>query len=90
MCLIAAIGAGASKDYSGHMTARIFQGLASGVSESLLPLILTDITFVRNRGTIFAIYWTAQSILSSLFGISGPYIASGASSGWRAYYWVCE
>ncbi|KAK4049899.1 hypothetical protein OIO90_005288 [Microbotryomycetes sp. JL221] len=86
MCLIATIGAGASQNYEGHMTARVFQGLASGVTESLLPLILTDITFVHRRGTIFAIYWTAQSILSSVFGISGPYIA--ASSSWRGYYWV--
>jgi MFS family permease len=88
MCLAATIGAGASQNYAGHMTARIFQGLSSGVSESLLPLILTDITFVSDRGRIFAIYWTAQSILSSIFGISGPYIA--ASSSWRSYYWVCK
>ncbi|KAK4050237.1 hypothetical protein OIV83_003558 [Microbotryomycetes sp. JL201] len=86
VCLAATIGAGACKDYSGHMTARIFQGLSSGVTESLLPLILTDITFVHNRGFIFAVYWTAQSILSSIFGIAGPYIA--ASSSWRSYYWV--
>ncbi|KAM0786291.1 hypothetical protein ACM66B_001770 [Microbotryomycetes sp. NB124-2] len=86
VCLASTIGAGASKDYASHMTARIFQGLSAGVTESLLPLILTDITFVHSRGTVFAIYWTAQSILSSIFGVSGPYIA--AASSWRSYYWV--
>lgn len=35
ICLAAAIGAGGARDYSGHMTARIFQGLSSGVSESV-------------------------------------------------------
>lgn len=70
------------------MTARIFQGLGAGVTESLLPLILTDITFVKQRGTVFAIYWTAQSILSSMLGISGPYVAAAGS--WRSYYWLCE
>lgn len=86
ICLIACIGAGASKDFAGHMTGRIFQGLASGISEALLPLIIADITFVHYRARAYALYWTAQSIISSCFGISGSYLAE--ASGWRSYYWM--
>ncbi|KAH0271669.1 MFS general substrate transporter, partial [Aureobasidium melanogenum] len=63
-------GAGASNSYNTHMACRILQGIAAGATESVLPLIITDITFVDERGLYFGIYWGTQNLINTVFGIS--------------------
>jgi MFS family permease len=46
MLAFASVGAALTKTFTAHLTARIFQGFAAGATESLLPLIITDMTFV--------------------------------------------
>ncbi|SPO38353.1 uncharacterized protein PSFLO_03830 [Pseudozyma flocculosa] len=55
------IGSAASQSFEVHLATRIVQGLASGISESLLPLMITEISFVHERSRIFAIYWASQN-----------------------------
>lgn len=84
--LAATIFAAVQKSYDGHLAARIIQGLATGASESLLPLILTEITFLHERGRVFGLYWSLQNILSSTINLASGYI--NQDLGWRWYYWV--
>lgn len=41
--------ANAGTSFESHLSARIVQGVAAGATESLLPLIITDMTFVHER-----------------------------------------
>ena len=84
--LLATIGSAVQNDYTSHLATRTIQGLASGASESLLPLMLTEITFLHQRGRVFGLYWMAQSIFSGLLNLSSSYI--NAALGWRWYYWI--
>ncbi|CAK7210588.1 hypothetical protein SEUCBS140593_000881 [Sporothrix eucalyptigena] len=84
--LATTIAAALQNSYNGHLAARIVQGLATGASESLLPLMLTEVTFLHQRSLVFGLYWMIQSIFSNVLNIVSSYIVS--SLGWRWYYWV--
>ncbi|CAK7207968.1 hypothetical protein SEUCBS139899_010802 [Sporothrix eucalyptigena] len=84
--LACAVGAGASKSFPSHFVARIFLGIFTGVTESLLPLIISDITFLSQRETCFGIYWGVQSGFNAAITISLSYIV--AASTWRWFYWL--
>jgi len=82
----ATVAAALQNSYNGHLVARIVQGLATGASESLLPLMLTEITFLHERGRVFGLYWMVQNALSSGVNLASSYI--NKDLGWRWYYWV--
>lgn len=82
----ATIAAAAQNSYNGHLAARIIQGISTGASESLLPLMLTEITFLHERGRVFGLYWMVQNALSSSMNLASSYI--NQDLGWRWYYWV--
>ncbi|KAJ5377418.1 MFS general substrate transporter [Penicillium cataractarum] len=84
--LAATIGCALSQNYTQHFALRIIQGLATGATESLLPLILAEVTFVHQRGKIYGLYWSTQNIINSCFNIASSYEA--AALGWRWYYWI--
>ncbi|EUC43019.1 hypothetical protein COCMIDRAFT_7490 [Bipolaris oryzae ATCC 44560] len=84
--LAATIAAAVQNSYNGHLASRIVQGLATGSSESLLPLMLTEITFLHERGRIFGLYWMVQNALSSSINLASTYL--NEEMGWRWYYWV--
>jgi MFS family permease len=86
LLLVATIAAATQNSYNGHLTARIIQGLSTGASESLLPLMLTEITFLHQRGRVFGLYWMVQNALSSTINLASSYI--NKDLGWRWYYWV--
>jgi MFS family permease len=46
--------------FESHLAARLVQGVAGGATESLLPLILTDISFVHERAYYFGAYWVVS------------------------------
>ncbi|ENH69986.1 hypothetical protein FOC1_g10009493 [Fusarium oxysporum f. sp. cubense race 1] len=81
------IGLAATQNsYYGHLVSRILQGIATGASESLLPLMLTEVTFLHERAFIFGLYWMVQNAISSSLNLASSYI--NADLGWRWYYWV--
>ncbi|KAJ4322904.1 hypothetical protein N0V94_002167 [Neodidymelliopsis sp. IMI 364377] len=84
--LASTILAAVQNSYDAHLAARIIQGLATGASESLLPLMLTEITFLHERGRVFGLYWMIQNMLSSTINLASSYI--NQDLGWRWYYWV--
>ncbi|CZR69135.1 related to HOL1 protein [Phialocephala subalpina] len=83
--VFATVGAGTQKSYHGHLAARIFQGLSSGATESLLPLMLSEITFMHQRAYVFGAYWSTQTAMSSLLNTASSY---EAVISWRWYYGV--
>lgn len=87
LILLAATIAAATQDsYDGHLASRVIQGLATGASESLLPLMLTEVTFLHERSNIFGLYWMVQNALSSTINLTSSYL--NHDLGWRWYYWV--
>ncbi|KAM0346428.1 hypothetical protein ACHAPU_005492 [Fusarium lateritium] len=80
------VAAATQNSYYGHLVSRILQGIATGASESLLPLMLTEVTFLHERAFIFGLYWMVQNALSSSLNLASSYI--NADLGWRWYYWV--
>jgi MFS family permease len=80
------LGAGAANSYDTHMACRILQGIAAGATESVLPLIITDMSFVDQRGLWFGVYWGSQNLINTVFGISSSYLVAATS--WRWFYWV--
>lgn len=84
--LAATVAAALQDSYGGHLAARVVQGLATGASESLLPLMLTEVTFLHERNAVFGLYWMVQNALSSTINLTSSY--SNDALGWRWYYWV--
>ncbi|KAF2227129.1 major facilitator superfamily domain-containing protein [Elsinoe ampelina] len=68
------IGAATSQSYNTHMACRILQETAAGSTESVLPLIITDMSFLDERGFYFGIYWGMQNLINTVFLISTSYL----------------
>lgn len=84
--LLSTIGAAVQNSYQGHLAARIIQGLTTGATESLLPLMITEVTFLHQRSQLFGFYWATQAALSSALNLASSY--ETVSLSWRWYYWV--
>ncbi|KAL4807499.1 major facilitator superfamily domain-containing protein [Aspergillus unguis] len=84
--LAATIGCAVCNNWSQHLALRIIQGLAAGVTESILPLVLAEVTFVHQHGMIYGLYWAAQNVITGCLTIAASYEV--AALGWRWYYWV--
>jgi MFS family permease len=84
--LICTITAGASKSFNSHLISRIFAGIGTGATETLLPLIISDITFLDERNFFFGLYWSTQNCINAALLISLSYLT--AAAGWRWYYWL--
>ncbi|GAQ45086.1 MFS general substrate transporter [Aspergillus tubingensis] len=80
------IGCALSQNWSQHFGLRVLLGFATGATESLLPLMLAEVTFIHQRGTIYGIYWATQNIVTSLLTLASSYEV--AALGWRWFYWV--
>lgn len=52
-CIWAALS---GTSFDSHLGARILMGFAAGATESTLPLILSDYTFVHERAKVFGLY----------------------------------
>jgi hypothetical protein len=47
----------------------------------ILPLIITDISFLDERGLLYGFYWGTQNCVNTVFTITVSYLA--ADLGWR-------
>ncbi|KAL4804544.1 MFS general substrate transporter [Aspergillus unguis] len=86
LLLATTIGCAFTKTFEQHLALRIIQGLVTGAAESLLPLILSEVTFLHQRGRIYGIYWATQNIVNSCLNLASSYEV--AALGWQWYYWV--
>ncbi|KAJ4350335.1 uncharacterized protein N0V89_008956 [Didymosphaeria variabile] len=86
LAFISNVAAATSENLGGHFVSRIFLGLATGATESLLPLILSDVTFVHERSFYFGLYWSVQNCVNSGLLIAISYLVAAAT--WRWFYWL--
>ncbi|KAI7209671.1 MFS general substrate transporter [Hortaea werneckii] len=84
--LVMAFGAAKSTTYQAHMACRILQGVATGATESVLPLIITDISFLNERGLLFGAYWGTQNLINAIFTITVSFLV--ADTNWQWFYWL--
>ncbi|RMY33802.1 hypothetical protein D0866_05678 [Hortaea werneckii] len=75
-----------STTYQAHMACRILQGVATGATESVLPLIITDISFLNERGLLFGAYWGTQNLINAIFTITVSFLV--ADTDWQWFYWL--
>lgn len=74
--------------FNSHFAARLVQGFSAGATESLLPLVITDLTFIHQRSAAFGIYWTLQNIGTAVFNTASSFEAINLK--WQWYYWVSQ
>ncbi|KAI7542612.1 MFS general substrate transporter [Hortaea werneckii] len=84
--LVMAFGAAKSTTYQAHMACRILQGVATGATESILPLIIADISFLNERGLLFGAYWGTQNLINAIFTITVSFLV--ADTNWQRFYWL--
>jgi hypothetical protein len=48
--------------------------------------MLSEVTFVHQRGLIFDLYWTVQNVVTSCLNLASS--DEAAALGWRWFYWV--
>ncbi|CAK7215967.1 hypothetical protein SBRCBS47491_002671 [Sporothrix bragantina] len=78
--------AGLSTSLNSHIAARCLQAIGTGAVESLIPLIVQDMTFVHQRSRGIGLVWASQAIVSISLGIGSTYIVSNIS--WRWLYYI--
>ncbi|KAI0471023.1 major facilitator superfamily domain-containing protein [Xylariaceae sp. FL0804] len=83
---ITVLTAGSSTTFNGHFISRVFLALGTGACESLLPLIISDATFIHERSFYFGFYWSVQNGVNAALNIALSYMI--AASSWRWYYWL--
>lgn len=48
--------------------------------------MITEVTFLHERGQIFGLYWTTQTIIGACLNLASSYEVDAL--GWRWYYWI--
>ncbi|KAK9448269.1 major facilitator superfamily domain-containing protein [Limtongia smithiae] len=87
VCLGGDIWQAAAQSYNSFLGARIITGLGAAINESLLPMIITDMFFLHERGKYVGVYFCCY--FNGLF--LGPIISGGVAQhvSWRWFFWAC-
>ncbi|KAM3077192.1 hypothetical protein ACMFMG_003344 [Clarireedia jacksonii] len=87
ICIMANIWQALVTSYPSFIGARVLSGLGAAANESLMPMIISDLMFMHQRGWwmgfYFCTYWTGLFI--------GPIISGSIAShiSWRWFFWIC-
>ncbi|KAH7160464.1 serine/threonine kinase 16 [Dactylonectria estremocensis] len=87
VCLGASLWHGASQSYGSFMGARILIGIGMSIGESLMPMVVSDVFFLHERGRFMGAYVFA--LFNGMF--LGPIIAGECEKrfgSWRTFYWI--
>lgn len=87
VCLGGTLWQGVAQSYGSFMGARIFIALGMSIGESLMPMVISDIFFLHERGRYVGIYFFA--LFNSM--CLGRLIAGACKEHfgtWRAFYWI--
>ncbi|KAH8691287.1 major facilitator superfamily domain-containing protein [Talaromyces proteolyticus] len=82
----ACVWAGRSTSLSSHIAARCIQAIGAGAVESLIPLIVQDMSFIHQRNRAIGMVWASQGVITISLGIGANYIVSRIS--WRWLYFI--
>ncbi|KAL2829632.1 major facilitator superfamily domain-containing protein [Aspergillus pseudoustus] len=80
------IWAGQSHSLESHLGARCIQAIGAGAVESLIPLIVQDMSFIHQRGRAIGMVWASQGLVTISLGIGANYIVARMS--WRWLYYI--
>lgn len=81
ICVIANIWQGLVTSYGSFIAARVISGIGAAANESIMPMVISDVLFLHQRGRSMALYFWAYFL-----GIFiGPIIAGSIAShvSWR-------
>lgn len=81
-----AVSKGKDRGLYSNLAARCFIGLGGGAYESLVPLIIQDITFIHERNRAIALVLGSGGLAGATFGGVSTFIAT--SLDWRWLYWI--
>ncbi|KAK8042423.1 MFS general substrate transporter [Apiospora phragmitis] len=90
ICILANIWQGLVTSYSSFIGARVISGLGAAANESIMPMVISDILFVHQRGRSMTFYFgLSWAYFMGLF--IGPIISGAIASqiSWRWFFWVC-
>ncbi|KAK8127835.1 MFS general substrate transporter [Apiospora sp. TS-2023a] len=87
ICILANIWQGLVTSYPSFIGARVISGIGAAANESIMPMVISDILFVHQRGRSMTFYFWAYFM--GLF--IGPIISGAIASqiSWRWFFWVC-
>ncbi|KAJ5771134.1 uncharacterized protein N7511_003185 [Penicillium nucicola] len=85
IALITAIWQAVLRDLANMMAAQAFNGLACAVGWTLVPITITDLFFVHQRGRANAVYQLMSSTGVFLAPVAAGYIAN--AQGWPWIFW---
>ncbi|KAJ4408929.1 hypothetical protein N0V82_009584 [Gnomoniopsis sp. IMI 355080] len=87
VCILANIWQALVTSFPSFLGARVISGLGAAANESIMPMVVSDLLFVHQRGRSMALYFWAYFL-----GIFiGPIIAGSIAArvNWRWFFWVC-
>ncbi|KAF4626547.1 hypothetical protein G7Y89_g11612 [Cudoniella acicularis] len=83
---VACIWAANSTSLSSHIGARCAQAIGAGAVESLVPLVVQDMSFIHERNRVISLVWASQGIITISLGVNTNYIV--ARLGWEWLYYI--
>ncbi|CAK7224176.1 hypothetical protein SCUCBS95973_005431 [Sporothrix curviconia] len=86
-CVGGSLWQGAATSYGSFMGARVLIAVGMSVGESLMPMVISDVFFLHERGRLMGVYFFA--LFNSM--CLGPLIAGTCDAHfgtWRTFYWI--
>ncbi|KUJ17087.1 MFS general substrate transporter [Mollisia scopiformis] len=87
ICILANIWQARVTSYNSFIGARVIGGLGAAANESIMPMVITDVMFLHQRGLWMGLYFWAYFIGVNIGPIISGNIAAHIS--WRWFFWVC-
>ncbi|KAH8803678.1 serine/threonine kinase 16 [Xylogone sp. PMI_703] len=86
ICVASHIWQASSKSYSSFLGGRVLVGIGASTSESLMPVVISDIMFLHERGTWMGAYFWAYFMGAWI----GPIVSGsiGADVSWQWFFWL--
>lgn len=86
MAVAGCIWSGNSASLDSHLLARCLQAVGAGTVESLIPFVISDLTFTNQRNTWMSFVFATQGFIIVGLGFSTPYVIIDLS--WRWMYFI--
>lgn len=86
LAVVGCIWSGNSQSLDSHLSARCLQAIGAGTVESLIPFVISDLTFSDERNTWMSFVFATQGIIIVGLGFATPYIIIDLT--WRWLYFI--
>ncbi|KAL3294958.1 MFS transporter [Colletotrichum asianum] len=86
MIIASSIWCACSTSLSSHVAGRNILALAAGQAEALCPIMIQEVYFLHQRGTMIAIFCAAQTLGTAILTVASSHLA--LDLGWRWWYGI--